>query len=319
VGSANLENLSVNTEEFRNQLLETGVLVDAGSPGLYHRSADYEGVVRALEFYARVSGRDDNPQRLFFAPVINLETLKGSGYVDSFPNLIGTIDSFNGDPKQLSELHKRVDSGGDWLELMSPTDVALPSAACHSVYPMYKDATLPVEGLYFEVLANCFRHEPSMDPARMQSFRMHEFVYLGSPDDALNFRDRWVAKGRELLRDLGLVNDLVPANDPFFGRGAQMMAQGQLEKELKFEITAPISSDAPGAISSGNYHEDHFGVTYSISTHDGQVAHSACFGLGLDRITLALYYAHGFRLEEWPSEVRERLVLDQSSYLNGPS
>jgi seryl-tRNA synthetase len=297
----------VNSNDFRDQLLEQKVLVDAGSPGLYHRSADYESVVRALESYAREAGRDDNPQRLFFAPVINLETLKGSGYVGSFPNLIGTIDSFDGDMKKLGELRERVDSGGDWFELMSPTDVALCSAACHSVYPMYKGATLPVEGLFFEVQANCFRHEPSMDPARLQSFRMHEFVYLGNPDGALEFRERWIAKGRQLLGDLGLVLDLVPANDPFFGRGAQMMAQGQLEKELKFEIIASISSESPGAISSGNYHEDHFGITFSISSHDGQVAHSACFALGLDRITLALFYAHGFQLEKWPVEVRDRL------------
>jgi seryl-tRNA synthetase len=309
----------VNSNHFRSQLLEAGVLVDAGSPGLYHRSGDYETVVRALETYVRDAGRNDNPQRLFFAPVINLETLKGSGYVDSFPNLIGTIDSFDGDMKKLSEFRERVDSGGDWFDLMSPTDVALGSAACHSVYPLHKGATLPVEGLCFEVQADCFRHEPSMDPARLQSFRMHEFVYLGDPVGALAFRDRWIAQSQQLLGDLGLVLDLVPANDPFFGRGAQMMAQGQLEKELKFEITATISCDTPGAISSGNYHEDHFGVTFSISTHDGHVAHSACFGFGLDRITLALYYAHGFRLEDWPDEVRERLALGQSPYLNEPT
>jgi len=300
----------VTSNDFRNRLLEAGVLVDAGSPGLYHRSADYESVVRALEPYVRQAGRDDNPLRLFIAPVINLETLKGSGYVGSFPNLIGTIDSFDGDMKKLGEFRGRVESDGEWFELMSHTDVALSSAACHSVYPLYRGATLPIEGLYFEVQANCFRHEPSMDPARLQSFRLHEFVYLGNPEDALAFRDSWNAKGLQLLGDLGLVLDLVPANDPFFGRGAQLMVQGQLEKELKFEVTTNISSDTPGAISSGNYHEDHFGLTYSMSTHDGHVAHSACFGFGFDRIVVALYYTHGLKLEEWPVEVRERLALD---------
>lgn len=309
----------MKTEEFRDQLLATGVLIDAGLPGLYHRSADYESVVRALESYAREAGRSDNPQRFFIAPVINLETLKGSGYVGSFPNLIGTISTFDGDMKKLGEFRQQVDSGGEWLELLSSTDLVLCSAACHSVYPMFEGATLPAEGLYFEVQSNCFRHEPSMDPARLQSFRLHEFVYLGNPDDALSFRDRWVVKGQQLLSDLGLVLDVVPANDPFFGRGAQMMAQGQLEKELKFEITAAISSDAPGAIGSGNYHEEHFGVSHSMFTHDGLVAHSACFGLGLDRIALALYYAHGFRLEDWPSVVRERLNLGQVGHRKEPS
>ena len=306
----------MTSEEFRRRLLAQGLLVDGGSPGLYHRSADYEMVVRALETYLREAGRPDEPQRLYFAPVINLETLEGSGYVGSFPNLMGAISSFDGDMKKLADLRERVDSGGDWFELMSSTDLALCSAACHSVYPMYRGVTLPVEGLRFEVQANCFRHEPSMDPARLQSFRMHEFVYLGSPQGALEFRDRWIATGRELLGGLGLDLDLVPANDPFFGRGAQMMAQGQLEKELKFEVTAKISCDTPGAISSGNYHEDHFGVNFSMSTHDGQVAHSACFAFGLDRITLALFFAHGCQIAEWPADVITRLALGQAAHRN---
>jgi hypothetical protein len=48
-----------------------------------------------------------------------------------------------------------------------------------------------------------------------------------------------------------------------------------------------------------------------MSTDDGHVAHSACFGFGLDRIALALFYAHGLRLDEWPLEVRERLALNE--------
>ena len=50
----------------------------------------------------------------------------------------------------------------------------------------------------------CFRHEPSLDPARMLAFRMHEFVYVGDPDGAEAHRDRWVEAGhRDALESSG--------------------------------------------------------------------------------------------------------------------
>ena len=309
----------MTSEAFRGQLLEAGILVDGGKPGLYHRSPVYETVLRSFETHATSAGRGDNPRRLFFSPVIDRATLEGSGYVGSFPNLLGAISSFEGDQRQLMELRRLAEAGDDWTQMMSPTNVSLCSAACHSVYPMFAHSALPHDGVRFEVQSFCFRHEPSLDPARMQSFRMQEFVYLGTAEGAIAFRDRWLDGGRELLRDLGLDLDVVPASDPFFGRGNELMATSQIEKALKFEIVAPISSENPGAISSANYHEDHFGVTFDMSTDDGSVAHSACFAFGLDRITLALFYAHGLDVGSWPIDVIERLAIPADQLAATPS
>ncbi len=110
-----------------------------------------------------------------------------------------------------------------------------------------------------------------------------------------------------MLADLGLDVDLEVANDPFFGRVGRILADDQLEKELKFEVTARISSDSPGAIASGNYHEDHLALDFDISREGGEPMHSACFAFGLDRIALALIRAHGTELTSWPLFVRQPL------------
>lgn len=303
-----------DTGEFRSRLLSSGLLVDGGATGLYHRSSDFESIARSVEALVSRAGRDQRPRQLFFSPVIGLATLVGSGYASSFPNLMGTINSFDGDERALRELRSRVDTGGHWVELTSPTEVALCSASCHSLYPMLAHTTLSEVGSVFEVQASCFRHEPSEDPARMQSFRQHEFVYVGTPQGALGFRDRWLERGNTLLGELGLDVDTVPANDPFFGRGAQLISRGQMEKDLKFEIVASISCAQPGAVASSNYHEDHFGITFGLSAANGQVAHTACIGFGLERITLALLWKHGFDLAHWPVEVREQLGLLHESF-----
>ena len=44
-----------------------------------------------------------------------------------------------------------------------------------------------------------FRHEPSVDPARMQIFRQREYVRLGTPEQAQEHRDYWLKKGEEIL------------------------------------------------------------------------------------------------------------------------
>jgi seryl-tRNA synthetase len=137
---------------------------------------------------------------------------------------------------------------------------------------------------------------------------MHELVFVGTPDQAQAHRDAGLERGLQLLRDLGLEMDAVPANDPFFGRLGTMLAAQQLEDAAKLEGVTPICSvERPTAIMSGNYHGDHFGVPFAIETADGETAHSSCVAFGVDRITLALLHRHGLDPDRWPATTRDRL------------
>ena len=299
----------MSVEAFRQSLADAGLLVDGGLNGVYQRSFAYESIVRGIESYVSRAGQVPEDRRFFFAPIMPQSTLVTSGYVRSFPDLMGIVSSFAGTDRELPALLASLDAGEDWTTHTSVTDVALCSAACHNLYPNFAHQTIPATGLLYEVQGVCFRHEPSVDPARMQSFRMHEFVYMGTPSGALAHRESWIALATRLLSDLGLTLDSVVANDPFFGRVGNILANGQLEKELKFEVTAPISSPNPGAIASGNYHEDHLALDFDISVEGGGSMHSACFAFGMDRIALALINAHGTDLAVWPAPVRSLLSM----------
>jgi seryl-tRNA synthetase len=78
---------------------------------------------------------------------------------------------------------------------------------------------------------------------------------------------------------------------------------------LKVELLAPIAGDEPSAIASLNYHQDYFGEAFGIRTADGVVAHTACVGFGLERMTLALYRRHGLDRDAWPGPVRRVLGM----------
>ena len=87
-----------------------------------------------------------------------------------------------------------------------------------------------------------------------------------------------------------------------------MLAAGQIDQRLKFEVLIPvISTENPTACCSFNYHQDKFGKAFDIRVVDGQVAHSACLGFGLERVTMALFKTHGFVPTSWPKAVRARL------------
>lgn len=292
-----------------DRMLEAGLLVPTGVLGLYGRSAAYADVADGIGRMVDDWGASLGAQRVRFPPVLARATFAHTNYVESFPDLMGSVHVFEGGDAEHKELLRRVESGGDWQALLVPAEVVLSSAACHAVYPLCS-GTLPAEGRYFDVSSYCFRHEPSSQASRMQSFVMHEIVYVGAPDAAWEHRESGLAHGLAMLGDLGLDVTPVPASDPFFGRVGTVLAAGQLDEQLKMEgVTQVPGTEGVTAIMSANCHRDHFGVPFGIETAEGETAHSACVAFGVDRVTVALFALHGFDVGLWPPTVRARLSL----------
>jgi len=296
-------------EPFLQQLIANGLLVPTGVAGLFGKRGDFEAIVSGIDRMVERAGADQRAESYRFPPVIARTLLERSEYLGAFPNLIGSVHSFSGDDVAHATLLHAVEQGSDWTGAFEPTQVVLTPAACYPVYGMMS-GTLPTGGRTVDVMSFCFRHEPSMDPARMQAFRMHEFVRLGSADACVAFRDGWLERGTELLTSIGLTPSVAPANDPFFGRRGRLLSKTQREQSLKFEILVPITSNEhPTAVASSNWHQDHFGELFGISQANGTVAHTACVGFGLERVTLALLKTHGLTIQAWPASVRQALAL----------
>jgi len=132
-------------------------------------------------------------------------------------------------------------------------------------------------------------------------------VRIGDVEDVLEWREKWMKRAQSIFEQVGLNAQLDVASDPFFGRGGKLLAKSQREQGLKFEVLVPIASPERTAVSSFNFHQEHFGSVFGIQQHDGSVANSACLGFGLERITLALFRAHGMDPRQWPVQVREAL------------
>jgi seryl-tRNA synthetase len=294
-------------ENFYGELVEHGYILPTGVKGAYGRGAAFEEIIRAFNNLVTRIGEADGAQEVLFPPILPRALIEKMGYLDSFPQLAGSVHSFMGNDAQARELAELARNGGDWEALLSPTEVMLAPAACYPVYPSFS-GLLPGNGRLITTLNWVFRHEPSDEPTRLQSFRMREFIRMGSPEVVVGWRDAWLRRGIELLQGLGLPADSDVASDPFFGRVGKMLAQNQKDQRLKFEILVPvISKEKPTAVASFNWHQDHFSSKFGIKLDDGAVANTACMGFGLERVALALVKAHGFDTKEWPQDVRAQL------------
>jgi seryl-tRNA synthetase len=281
-----------------------------GADGVYARTAAYETVIEKLAGLIS-SYRDPEAEILRFPPVMSRHQLEKSGYLKSFPNLLGCVCALHGSESEINGAVARHDAGGDWTTSLTPADLVLSPAACYPVYPIAAErGPVPDEGYVFDIAADVFRHEPSKEIDRFQSFRMREYVCIGAPDHVSAFRQRWMARAQEIANLLELPFTLETASDPFFGRMGSIKAVAQLQAALKFELLIPVrSNEKQTACMSFNYHKEHFGNVWDMKLKSGELAHSGCVAFGMDRLAVAMFAVHGLDMSKWPEAVRKALAI----------
>ena len=286
------------------------ILRPTAAPGVHARTGLFEAVIEGLATFI-TRHREAGTEVLRFPPVMSRAQLEESGYHKSFPHLLGSVSCLHGSEADIRALIEGRASDREWTDGLSATDLVLTPAACYPVYPLVAArGTVPPAGLLFDVASYCFRREATSELGRMQAFRMREYVFVGAPQPALAFRDRWRARAEELASQLALPFQLAPASDPFFGRGGKLMAINQVDQALKFELLIPVNStEQPTACMSFNYHQDHLGGKFGLRLEGDEVAHTACAAFGIDRLGVALFATHGLELKTWPQSVRTALSL----------
>lgn len=281
-----------------------------GAEGVYARTGLYEEVVEAL---GRLITRQRDPRaEVFrFPPVMSRAQLQKSGYLNSFPNLLGCVSCLHGTEREIRALVDEGGPTGEWSDELKAADLILTPASCYPVYPIAaKRGVVPEGGYLFDVACDCFRREPSRDIDRLQSFRMREYVCVAEPERIQAFREHWIERAKGLADRLGLPYQVEIASDPFFGRAGQIMASSQKAQQLKFELTIPVlSEEKPTACMSFNYHQDHFGTTWDLRDASGAPSHTGCVAFGMDRLAVALFVTHGVDVAAWPATAREALGL----------
>jgi seryl-tRNA synthetase len=271
-------------------------LLPTGVPGLLGFTPKFETVMATLQAALTSVDPSGSPGPSWYPPVMPRVHIDRAEYAEAFPQLLGTVHALAADPPQDGP----VEDGPVEDAARVPTDAVLAPAVCYSVYPRLADSVVD-QACHFDVAGYCYRHEATSEPGRFRSFRMREFVVIAGEDEALEWRESWIARCERLFARFGLPISVESASDPFFGPGGRFMRSSQVQQKLKYEFVVPVHEDDPGtAIASANCHKDHLGQRFGIRFAEQGLAHSSCMAFGLERTVLALIHAHGDRLADWP-------------------
>src|SRR5580692_10793461 len=106
-----------------------GLFRPMGVDGVYARTELYTHLVERLESYI-TRQRDPKAEIMRFPPVMSRKQLEKSGYLKSFPNLLGCVCALHGSEASIRSAVDRYDNGGDWTTSVSSSDLVLWPAAC---------------------------------------------------------------------------------------------------------------------------------------------------------------------------------------------
>src|SRR5271170_5364977 len=122
VSAANLHQPPTSVEEILAHLFRP-----MGVDGVFGRTGAYEDVVDALGlFITRL--RPKSAEVFRFPPVVSRALIEKSGYLKSFPNLLGCVCALQGDEASVEAAINPLDAGGSWTDSVEPIDLVLAPA-----------------------------------------------------------------------------------------------------------------------------------------------------------------------------------------------
>jgi seryl-tRNA synthetase len=258
-----------------------------------------------------------------FPALIPLPTLAQAGYLASFPHNANFICHLPEHAEAIDAFKARLAAAGAAQKNQAapaipcdcaagqPADAALAPTVCYHFFQLHAERTLAADRLLTATAcSSCFRFEgrSMRGLRRLREFNMREIMVLGPAPAVLSRRALLLEVQHRMLERSGLRAVVRTASDPFFLDEYDKKRLFQLSFDLKYEVQAWLpEEDEWLAIGSVNYHQDHFGQSFKIQLSNGEHAHSACLGFGLDRWCLAIFAQHGLETEHWPLSLQAML------------
>ena len=246
--------------------------------GLGVLDADEVRLLRTFDSLVLTWAQQVGAQERRYPFLVQAGDLELIDYYENFPHL--GLAAASADPGRLAALRASAEEPLRELpaSVLNNTGLALPSAACYSVYFDLQGWSLPGPEHRVTTVATCFRNETHYEGLRrLLGFSMREVVFVGTPSGATEHLDQFKTLVLGLAGRLGLKMGTEVATDPFFDRSSSRAKMQKL-----FPVKEEFVVDGL-AIGSVNYHRNFFGERCRIALPDGTPASTSCCAFGLER------------------------------------
>jgi hypothetical protein len=164
------------------------LLLPTGIDGVYARTGDLRDSRRRVDaLISRTASRE--PKCLRFPPVMSRRQVEKSGYLKSFPHFLGCVCCSTAKGKRDRASGRALRGGRDWTPALSAADLVLsPPPAIRSIRWWRAAATCRPRGCCSTSPATASGASRRKMLDRLQSFRMREYVCIGTPEQIDDFR-----------------------------------------------------------------------------------------------------------------------------------
>lgn len=285
-------------------------------PGFYTLQGDFLKVFHAINRAVLKMAHDVGAVEQENPAVWPVRLFKMIDYFHEFPQQMILCAPVKDDFKSRSLFSKLYAKDQDFEsvpmnEHMADATYGLQPAVCDCSYYTLEGACAHRD-TYYTTYNKVFRNEKSATNRldRLTNFSVRDIMFVGSEEFVLEAREKLIEVLSGFLVSLQINAKIETANDPFFANESAMKSVFQNAHKLKYELLARIPHlDKDIAVGSINLHTDFFGKAFDIKMHDGRTASSGCIGVGMERMTYALFCQHGPSLGQWPDGVLQFLQL----------
>lgn len=242
--------------------------------------------------------------------LIDINKYRKTGYLKNSPQYAMFCSEAIGEMKTLEKLDAKIDSE-EWKEMVNRPRLALPPAACFSVYMEHENKILDDNKVF--TLTQCvFRNEGRFnyaDTGRLRDFHMREVVFLGDEKFVMDCRETMIKKMINFAEEMNLFGEIITASDPFVLPKMQKYKKIQLIDECKYELRLNCSEEKQLSVVSFNFHGTAFTYPFNIRVKNNEKTVTGCIGIGVDRWIIAFLSQFGFNHNDWPEIVRKEYNL----------
>jgi hypothetical protein len=276
-----------------------------------------ESVARLIHYMdaviAALVKRVFHAREYLYPTLIPGAVLRRGGYMRSFPHLLMFVARLHSNfdvYAAASRISSKAETD-DLLRQCEDTDLCLPPTMCYHTYAQLANSTVPAQGMVVTAKGKSFRFESKYErhAERLWDFTIREVVFIGAPAVVSEQRKRLLHEICSLAARWDLTGVCETASDPFFTEDdGKNNSFAQRLMALKYELRLDVGGGRTIAAASFNRHNDFIGKAYAIGYANEGLAHTACAGVGLERLAFAFLCQHGLDESRWPPDVKVSLA-----------